>query len=69
MRAQGPRGRGRIVQHSSGFGLFAYGSFFNTADSDGGYARQDALELDRLRHARLTALEEGPFKGTERVSR
>ena len=23
MRAQGPRGRGRIVQHSSGFGLFA----------------------------------------------
>jgi len=53
----------------SGFGLFAYGSFFSTADSDGGYAKHDQSKLDRLRHARLKALEEGPFKSSERVSR
>lgn len=54
---------------ASGFGLFAYGSFFSTADSDGGYAKEDASTLDRLRHARVKALEEGPLKSTERVAR
>ncbi|MHC5018626.1 MAG: glycoside hydrolase family 10 protein [Planctomycetota bacterium] len=74
MHVQDPAQTARQVEASrnagaGGFGLFAYGSFFSTADSDGGYAKQDATELDRLRHARLAALEQGPFQSTERVSR
>jgi len=41
----------------AGVGLFAHGSFFATADTDGGYEGKDAQRLTALRTARREAVQ------------
>jgi len=54
---------------ATGFALFAYGSFFGTADTDGGYRKQDSGRLERLRAARREALQSGPLRAHAVVAR